>query len=164
MNYIRDVSSNLINKDWPQFVLKTVSVTACITLSGYLGTHFFTSLNPNVGAGYVGICILASQLVYEIFEEIKEPINSKPIAKAITAVQLLQFPLVFYFLHGTHPFLSAATKLEIISATAYFIAIPIFFYFANAALNDPTDSNIATAVGILIPLASKLASYAQAFK
>lgn len=164
MNFLNNITSNLMNKDWQEFAIKTGACTALTTICAYSGTYFFTTLNPKMGAAYIGICTLVGFIAYEIFEVIRVSIQSEPIKKIITAVQLLQFPLVFHLLNGISTYLSAAVKYEIISATAYFIAIPIFFHFANRTLDEPTFENIWATVGIMLALASQLSQYARAFR
>lgn len=162
MHFLQDLKLNLMNKDWQQFTFKTVGSTILTTVCAYSGTYFFTKQNPKIGAAYIGTCTLAGLIAYEIFEVIKSSVQSQPLKKIITAIQLLQFPFVFHFLQGgINKPLSAAIKYEIIGATAYFIAIPIFFGFAVRALNDPTFENIWATSGMMLAIASQLSIYSK---
>jgi len=162
MNYLNNINSNLRNKNWQEFGLRTISCTTLTTVCAYSGTFFFTNIPPRIGAAYIGLCTLIGLIAYEIFEEAKIPIQSEPIKRVITVIQLLQFPLVFHLL-GNRTYLAGALKLEILTATAYFVAIPVFFHFAIRALKDPTFNHICAAVGVMLPLASKLGDYAKTF-
>ena len=164
MNLINTATSNLKSDEFQQFVLKTSVCTGLAAICGYGGTFFFTHFNPRMGASYFATVALISQVVYGIFEQVKDPGNLPILKRAVEAIQLLQIPIFFYLLHGNHSRLSAAVKLEIICATAYFTAIPIFFHLAIKAWNEPTSENIGTAMALMIPLASGLASYGKAFK
>jgi hypothetical protein len=164
MNFINNITSNLMNKDWQEFSIKTGGCTAFTAICGYAGAYFFTTHNPRIAAAYIGICTLVGLVVREIFEEIKTPVESEPIKKVITALQLLQFPLIFHMLDAGSKHLSGVAKFEIISATAYFIAIPIFFYFANRTLEDPSFENVWATVGVMLAIGSQLSYYARVFK
>jgi hypothetical protein len=163
MNYLNSLASDLKCDTFQEFALKTGVCTVLGAVCGYGGTFFFTTHNPMIGASYFAMVALISQIAYAVFEQVKAFIDDPFLKKIVSAIQLLQIPLCFYVLHGTISPLSAAVKLEIITATAYFIAIPIFFQLAIDAWNEPTGDNIVKAMGLMIPLVSGLASYAKAF-
>ncbi len=165
MHFLSNLTAKLMSDEWRHFALKTGVCTTLAGVCGYGGTFFFTSFNPRIGASYFAVVALVGQIAYEILEQLKSPVEDSPwLKRMVTAVQFLQIPLCFYLLHGTSSHLSAAVKLEIICATAYFTAIPIFFHLAVKAWNDPTASNIAKAVGVMLPLANGLGNYAKNFK
>jgi hypothetical protein len=162
MNFINHMTSRLMSDDWQQFALKTGIGTVLAGVCGYGGTFFFTKLNPMMGASYIASVALIGLIAYEALEQIKTAIDSPLLKNSVTAVQLLQIPVFFYVLHGTHSHLSAAIKFEIIAATVYFTAIPLFFHLAIVAWKDQTSSNIGAAVGVMLSLASGLRNYAMA--
>ena len=164
MNFINRITSGLMSEECQQFALKTGGCTVLAAICGYGGTFFFTNLNPRVGAFYLATVALISVVAYQAFEKVKSPIKSPMLKQMVEVLQFAQFPLCFYFLHAPGYRLSAAVKLEIISATAYFIAIPFFFRFAVVAWNEPTFANVGTAVGVMLQIADQLGNYAKGFK
>lgn len=164
MSFFMNISSEFISAENQQFVFRTVAYTTLTAICGYGGTFFFTTINPKIGASYIGTIFFISQISYDFFEKLKSPITSPTLKNGITVIQLLQIPLFFYLFHGSSSSLSAAVKLEIISATAYFVAIPVFFHLGIVAWNKPTFTNVATAVGVMLQLASGLGNYAKSFK
>lgn len=164
MNYFNTVANNLLNKDWSKFALRTFGCAVGGALCGYGGTFYFTKINPIIGAAYIGISVLICQITYEFFEEAKTPIKSAYIQEGIRVIQVFNFILVLHFIHSPGSQLSAALKLEIITATTYFIAIPIFFRLALEAWKDPSSNNIGAAMGVMLALASKLGDFAKNLK
>lgn len=146
-----------------QEVVKTIGCTLLTFVCGYGGTFFFTTLNPGQAALYIAKVSLVSQVSYHIFEKLKNNVQSPLLKNTITVIQLLQIPLFFYLLHGG-AILTGVEKLEMVVATAYFTAIPVFFHLGIIAWNDPSVTNIAAAVGVMLPLANGLGNYARAFR
>lgn len=154
---IASVGSYLISDE--QLVSKTLSCTSLAAVCGYAGTFFFTLHNPLCAAVYLATAALTSQIAYHALEKIKSLFQSEKVKFALSAVQLLQIPLMFYLCPGS--LITGIAKLEIITATAYFVAIPVFFHLSIVAWNDPSVGNIVAAIGVLLPLANGLGSYAK---
>jgi hypothetical protein len=163
MNILRNVSSMIKNEELWDLALKTTGTTALASVCAYGGTFFFTNYQPQIAATYFGLVALTSQVAYRVLEKLKDSVEKPLFKHLITVIQLLQIPFSFYFLHNGSQFLSAAVKLEMIAATAYFVAIPIFFHLGVVAWNDPTETKIIAAVGVMLPLASGLRTYAGLF-
>lgn len=149
---------------WQESVLKITGGTLLASVCAYGGTYFFTRYSPMMGVTYFGMVALISQVAYRALAELKENVDTSICQHVITVIQLFQVPFFFYLCHGGNDHLSAAVKLEIITATAHFAAIPIFIHLAIVAWNDPTVEHIAAAMGVMLPLASRLQSYAEQFK
>lgn len=165
MDYIRSFERKIFSEESQQYVSKTVGGTALAGICGYGGTFFFTTLNPVTAAIYFSTTALVTQLTYRVFEKMKESVKSPMLKHTFTAIQLLQIPVFFYLFHGVPgTFLSGATKLEMITATAYFTAIPVFFHLGIMAWNEPTVTHITAAIGVMLPLANGLGNYAKAFR
>ena len=98
MNFINAATSNLKSDKFQQFVLKTSVCTGLAAICGYGGTFFFTHFNPRMGASYFATVALISQVVYGIFEQVKDPVNSPILKRAVEAIQLLQIPIFFLFI------------------------------------------------------------------
>lgn len=156
---LKSIGSYFVNGE--QIISKTISCTALAGVCGYAGTFFFTMHNPLSAAVYLATAALTSQVAYHILEKIKTFAQSQGLKHALTAVQLLQIPLMFYMFSGGPAILSGIAKLEVITATAYFVAMPVFFHLSITAWNDPTVTNIVAAMGVLFPLATGLGSYAK---
>lgn len=152
-------TSKIMSPELKEDVLNVVGLASLASIGGYGGTFFFSTLNPLSGACYLGITSVISHVAYLIFGRMKDAVESPKLKYLITAVQLLQIPLVFYFFPGSLYHLSAATKLEIIIATAHFLAIPVFFHLGIKAWNEPTLPNIAAATSVMLSLANGLRSY-----
>ena len=167
-NSIGNIISELKHENsetWQQTTTKIIEGTLLASVCAYGGTYFFTRYPPRIGASYFGIVVLVSQVVYRALEELKKSINLSCYRNVIVAGQLLQIPFFFYLFHGSQgQMLSAATKMEIITATAHFAAIPIFIHLGTIAWNEPTVEHIAAAMGVMLPLASRLQLYAELFK
>lgn len=160
MNVIRNIGAVLVSEDMQNRALKTVGLASLASISAYGGTFFFTRLNPMHGVAYLGTVTLVSYIAYQIFEKVKEYVDSPHLKQLLSTMQLTQIPLVFYALSGpVNLHLTQAIKLEIIVATGYFVAIPIFFHLAIEAWQDPTVSNIAAAASLMVALSSGLKSY-----
>lgn len=160
MNTIRNIGAALTSDAMQDCLLKTAGLTSLVSICAYGGTFFFTRHNPVHGAAYLSVVALTSLVAYQIFEKMKEYVDSPTVKDIIKAVQFLQIPLVFYALPG--PFnlhLENAVKLEMVIVTAYFVAIPMFFHFAIEVWNDPTLPNLFAASGIMLSLANGLKSY-----
>ncbi len=160
MNVMRNIGAVLVSEEMQDRALKTVGLTSLAAISAYGGTFFFTRLNPMLGVAYLSTVTLTSHVAYQIFERLKEYVDSPHLKQLLSIIQLTQIPLVFYALSGpVHAHLSQAVKLEIIVATGHFVAIPIFFYLAIEAWQDPTFSKIAAAGSFMVALASGLKTY-----
>lgn len=150
--------------DGEQLIYKAFGCASLAAVCGYAGTFFFTVHNPLAAAIYLATAALTSQVAYHILEKIKSNVQSHGLKHAISAVQLLQIPLMFYMCSGTPLILSGVAKLEVLVAAAYFIAIPIFFHLSIVAWNEPSVTNIVAAIGVLLPLANGLGSYAKSLQ
>lgn len=163
MNFIRDFASKMTSEEMQEHALNVAGVTALASVCAYGGTFFFTSHNPMSGALYLGIVSLISHVAYLIFENMRGSVDAPKLKYALTAVQLLQIPMVFYFFSGAFSYqLTGASKFEIIIATAHFIAIPVFFDLGIKAWNEPTLPNIAAATGVMLSLVNGLRNYVRA--
>lgn len=161
MNII-ECYNNLTSKN--QIISKIVGCTVLATVCGYGGTFLFTNLNPRLSASYFGSVALISQVVYQVLENLKSSTENPANKYAIAVVQLLQIPVFFYLSHGPiGPFIHGAIKLEMIVATAHFVAIPAFFHLAIRAWNDPSSANVAAAVGVMLPLANGLLRFTSVY-
>jgi hypothetical protein len=164
-NMASDFTSNLATNNLEKFVLLTAAGTSLASVCAYGGTFFFTYHPPMVGVAYIGMVALISQIAYRSLEKLKEKIDIPSIQRSITVLQLLQIPFWFYALHGgSQQVLSASVKQEIIAATAYFAAIPTFFYLGIETFNDPTPSNVGATLTGMLTLANGLNGYAGQFK
>ena len=167
MNALTDLGIiiGLENNDaWQQSTLKVAGGMVLGAACGYGGTYFFTHHPPLVGAMYVGSAALVTQIAYRALEKLKEVIDHPLFKHAVTAIQLLQIPLFFHLLHACNgQFLSAGVKLEILIATAHFMAIPILFHVGIAAWEDPTVERLAAFSGIMLTLANGLRYYVGMF-
>ena len=160
MNAIRNVGSYLMSNDMQEHVLKVAGVTALASICAYGGTFFFTSHRPLSGAVYLGSVALISHIAYLVFEQIKDAVDHPKLKYALTTVQLFQIPIVFYFSPGSLIFpLSGSVQLEIIVASAHFVAIPLFFHLGIKAWYDPSFANIAAVAGVMLSLANGLRNY-----
>lgn len=157
MNAIRSIGSILSNEEVQNHAVKTAGMTSLAAVCAYGGTFFFTAHNPIIGVVYLSSAALTSHVAYQIFEKMKESVESERLKYVITAVQLFQIPVVCYLAPGTLlPQLSNAIKLEIIIATAHFVAIPVFFHIAIKAWEN---RDFAFAVSIMLSLANGLRTY-----
>lgn len=165
-NFIGDIVSEFKHQNSETYVEAAVKVTEGTLLAGicaYGGTYFFTRYHPLVGASYIGIVALASQIAYRALEGLKENVDTPFFQHTINVIQLLQIPFFCYLFNG-QGVSSAAPKMEIITATAHFVAIPIFIHLAIIAWNDPTVEHIGATMAVMLPLASRLQTYAELFK
>lgn len=159
---ILDCYNNLSSAE--QIISKTIGCTALATFCGYGGTFLFTNLNPWLSASYFGTVALTTQVVYQVLENLKANTENPATKYAISVVQLIQIPVFFYLSHGPiGPMIHGAIKLEMIVATAHFVAIPAFFHLAIQAWNDPTSANVAAAVGVMLPLANGLLRFTAVY-
>jgi len=161
---LTSIYNQITSEDSKQFAFQTVGAASLAAVCGYGGTFFFTALNPVSAATYFAVVALTSHVAYQALEKLKESVEAPRLKQVITAVQLLQFSILFYFFHGLSGAATGAAKLEMITATAYFVAIPVFFHLAIEAWKDPTLANIGVAVGVMLPLVSGLGGYAKAWK
>jgi len=161
---IHEYLSPLLNDQFQHFASKTAGITVLASVCAYGGTFFFTSHPPITGAMYFGTVALIGQVAYQALVNLKECFENQTIKHLINVIQLLEIPFFFYFLHGGSQFLTAAIKLEIVAATAYFTAIPLFFHLGIETWNDPSAANIAMTMGVMMPLASGLRAYSGLFK
>lgn len=162
MQPLQNIVSFDPNDHFQQVALGMAGRSFLASICGYAGTFFFTTHSPMIAAAYLGTVTLVNQIAYYALEKLKEYTSNPTTKHLLFVVQLLQFPFAFYFLLPGIS-LSGALKLEILAATAYFVAIPAFFHLGRISWNDPTTSNIAYAVGVMLPLASGLRSYAKQF-
>lgn len=167
-NMAGDIITKLKHQDtdtWQDSTLKISGGTLLAGVCAYGGTYFFTRYHPMMGASYVGTVALVSQIAYCILEILKEDSELHFYEHTMTVIQLLQIPFFCYLFSGiNNGTLSAATKMEIISATAHFAAIPIVVHLGKIAWDDPTVEHIGVAMGVMLPLASRLQTYAELFK
>jgi hypothetical protein len=145
-------------------IVKPAGITLLASTCAFGGTFFFTNHHPLVGAAYLGTVALVGQVAYQAMEKIKEIQQSPTVQHLISVIQLLEIPLLFYYLHAGTRFLPAAVKLEIVAATGYFIAIPLFFHLGIEAWKDPSPANISSTIGVMLALSSGLRGYADLFK
>ncbi len=160
MNYIESIREKITSET----AFHMAGGVALAAVCGYGGTFFFSLLNPAIGAAYVASAAITSMVAYQALESLKDNFKSERVKKVITIVQLLQIPLSFYLLPEPLGLcIRAATKLEIIIATAHFAAIPVFFHLAIEAYRNPTTQNIALAAGVMLPLATGMRTYVALF-
>jgi hypothetical protein len=168
LNVVGNVITGLKHESddtWQESSLKIGGGTVLIGACAYGGTYFFTRYHPMIGAGYVSLVALISQIAYCVLEVMKENIDDPLNQHVVTVVQLLQIPFFCYLFNRINgEVLSAATKMEIISATAHFAAIPVVIHLGKIAWDDPTVEHIGAAMGVMLPLASRLQTYAEMFK
>lgn len=172
---IFECCNGIISEPKQKAISQVVGFTTLSAICGYGGAFFFTHIHPLVSATYFASVALTSQVVYRAFEHLKSPIE-KPVLNPpekptdspevpfknhfVEAIQLLQIPLFFHLCHGViGPRLHGAIKLELIVATAHFVAVPVFFHLAIKAWKDPSVTNVAAAAGVMLPLATGLLRY-----
>ncbi len=114
-------------------IIQKQSVVLLLRVCVDIRELIFYHHNPLSAAVYLATAALTSQVAYHILEKIKTFAQSQGLKHALTAVQLLQIPLMFYMFSGGPAILSGITKLEVITATAYFFAMPVFFYLCVTA-------------------------------
>ncbi len=162
MTIIKSVNQTFCNEQVQFHVVQTAAVTTLASVCGYAGTFFFTNFPAEKGAFYLGSVALVSFVAYQALDKLKEQLESPSLKKIIGLVALLQIPFAFYYLPKYLPLTLARTaELEILAAAAHFAAIPIFFHLAVTAWNEPSVTNIASATGVLLPLANGLRYYAK---
>ncbi|CUI17633.1 hypothetical protein PNK_2029 [Candidatus Protochlamydia naegleriophila] len=163
MNIIKSVNQTLFyNEEIRSHAVQTIAMTTLASICGYAGTFFFTNFPAETGAFYLGSVALVSFVAYQSLDKLKEQLESPSLRKIVGLVALLQIPFAFYYLPKYLPLnLASTAELEILAAAAHFAAIPIFFHLAVTAWNEPSVTNIASATGVLLPLANGLRYYAK---
>ncbi len=160
MNAIKNACNGIVSDEVQERALQTAALTGLASVCAYAGTFFFTAYKPVNGAFYLGSVILVSHVAYQVLEKMKEMVKSDKVKYAITSIQLLQIPVVFYLMPGQlSPSLTSGAKLEIIIATAHFVAVPIFFHLGLEAWKDPTFVKVAPVAAMMLTLTQGLRSY-----
>lgn len=152
------------HETWQQSLIKMGEGALLAGVCAYGGTYFFTHYHPLIGASYVASVALVSQVAYRLLGAMEKKIDHPIHQHFINCAKLFQIPYCFYLLHGGFAHLAAPVKMEIITATAHFAAIPVFVHLGIIAWNDPTVEHIAASMAVMLPLASRLQVYAELFK
>lgn len=152
------------HETWQHSLIKIGEGALLAGVCAYGGTYFFTRYDPLTGASYIATVALVSQVVYRLLDVLGKQTDHVICQRFINGAKLFQIPYFFYLLHGAYAPLTAPVKMEIITATAHFAAIPIFVHLGIIAWNDPKVENIAAAMAVMLPLASRLQVYAELFK
>lgn len=176
--------SDIISLPNQEAISKVMGFTSLSAICGYGGAFFFTNVNPVVSASYFATVAVTSQVVYHLLERLKDPVETPakqseskegseklkcpeiPVKNHfLEAMQLLQIPLFFHLCHGViGTRLHGAIKLELIVATAHFVAIPVFFHLAIKTWNDPAFENVAATAGVMLTLANGLLRYTSIYR
>lgn len=160
MNLIRSVTERITSAEAQENIHNVVGLTTLGSVCAYGGTFFFSSLKPLDGAFYLGSVSLISSVAYLAFGYLKDSVESQRGKLAITAIQLLQIPLAFYFFPGTlAAHLTAAAKLEIIITTAHFVAIPAVVYLGIEAWKAPSFNSIFATTSSMLALTNGLRNF-----
>lgn len=162
MNIIRNIGDRIGGEELQERVLQTAGITCMSSICAYGGTFFFTAYKPLDGVFYLGIVALTSYVAYQALETMKEWVESDRLKYVITSIQLFQIPILLYVLPGSlNQQLTGAAKLEILIATAHFVAVPVFFHLGLEAWKDPCFEKVAPVIAMMLTLSQGLRHYVR---